>query len=250
MYIPLMLSLLLSQLAFANTPPKAETPCGKSTVAEKVDRFTGGISITNSYTPTQDKLNPYLDAEIRPSGEWFAVLAFSAPFRQSAYLGCHDIHILVDGLPMVPFQSKYVPAAFLGGASETLVLGLEQGELSRLAQSKKLEYRICSDEGRMSESNLCELREWARLADKQIAKIPRPADDEKNSVRRVLGVEDGLSAVSDKLSKLNEKKARSIERFPVTPEKLAIAEPSTPDLLSTFLESIGAGLIALVARNN
>ena len=158
-----ILSLVLTGLVIGTGAARAE-------VLTSVDRFTGETKVETAPANSHD-LQPQLVVSAtwlgdQPSPDQELVLGFMVFGYQWRYPGCFGLSWLADGEPVNLGPAKRSTTILSGGRVVEFVAipGVRAREAKRLAQAKKVEYRICQTEGELLAAELADLREVVRQA--------------------------------------------------------------------------------------
>lgn len=135
------------------------------TVEDKTDRFTGDRSVVYSSIPEQGahSLSTYaFYSKGDPKPQYVLhLLTWGDEWR---YLECKSNNWLLDGKPEPALVGKYENSMASSATVERFVYIVPRKVVERIASSKTVEFKVCSDEGVVSSKDLEGLRQVLQTA--------------------------------------------------------------------------------------
>ncbi len=135
------------------------------------DRFTNKTVVA---TPGMDELISRADSALTPS--WFTQFTGQQPTalpsklnltfwkvnKSWKYLRCHDVVMLADGSPFPLDASKHDGTVGRGYVMERVGVDVSFAKAEELSRAKLVEFKICNTEGRFSEGDMEDLRNFVK----------------------------------------------------------------------------------------
>ena len=137
----------------------------------KFDRFTNKTTVSS---PVANQLVSRADTALTPN--WFATYTGKKPTellsgmaltfwkinKSWEYLQCHSAAMLADGLPFPLAKSTHSGTVGRGYVVERIKVPFTLANVKKLSEAKLVEFKICNTEGRFSEDDLQDLREFIK----------------------------------------------------------------------------------------
>jgi hypothetical protein len=128
---------------------------GDGYVTTETDRFTQS-SIISYVNPTKDTFNQlnFMIHAVHKGNESTARLTFYSNSENWKYLDCHDLKWLVDGKPLDLPTAYHKGSVQRRGVAESISQAITSEQLIQMGSAHTVDYRLCSNEGQLSSSDI------------------------------------------------------------------------------------------------
>lgn len=133
---------------FLITPVARAEDCSGHEPTTTQDRFTGSVKVESECRSDLARVRtvPCLSASLDSKTPIYWLSFIRKGHGDWLYLNCHDVHILVDDVPLKMAQSEHDGESVSTGLIEMVSVMLTWPQVEAIGRARRVEFKLCTDE--------------------------------------------------------------------------------------------------------